>query len=31
VIQQEFKAGRDMINQVLYISLDGTKKLEALP
>ena len=30
-IQQEITAGRDMINRVLYISLDGTKKLETLP
>lgn len=30
-IQQELVAGRDMINRVLYISIDGTKKLEALP
>ena len=30
-IQQEIKAGRDMINRVLYISIDGTKKLESLP
>ncbi len=30
-IQQEIAAGRDMINRVLYISVDGTKKLETLP
>ena len=30
-IQQELAAGRDMINQVLYISIDGIQKLEALP
>lgn len=30
-IQQETAAGRDMINRVLYISVDGTKKLETLP
>lgn len=30
-IQQEIAAGRDMINRVLYISIDGTKKLETLP
>ena len=30
-IQQELAADRDMINKVLYISIDGTKKLEALP
>jgi predicted nuclease of predicted toxin-antitoxin system len=27
-IQREFAAGRDMINQALYISIDGTKKLK---
>lgn len=30
-IQQEIAAGRDMINRVLYISIDGTKQLETLP
>ena len=30
-IQQEIANGKDMINQVLYISLDGTKKLKTLP
>ena len=30
-IQQEIAAGRDMINRVLYISLDGTKELKTLP
>ena len=30
-IQQEIAAGRDMVNQVLYISIDGSKKLETLP
>jgi len=28
---QEIALGRDMINRVLYISIDGTKNLEALP
>ncbi|NEP10437.1 MAG: hypothetical protein F6K14_09505 [Symploca sp. SIO2C1] len=31
LIQQEITAARDMINRVLYISIDGTKKLETLP
>ena len=30
-IQHEIEAGRDMINRVLYISINGTKKLETLP
>lgn len=30
-IQLEIEAGRDMINRVLYVSIDGTKKLESLP
>ena len=30
-IQQEIAAGRDMVNQVLYISIDGSKKLKTLP
>ncbi|MGL6343797.1 MAG: DUF5615 family PIN-like protein [Waterburya sp.] len=30
-IQQEHEAGRDMINRVLYISINGTKQLETLP
>ena len=30
-IQHEIEAGRDMINRVLYISIDGTKQLETLP
>jgi predicted nuclease of predicted toxin-antitoxin system len=30
-IQQEFEAGKDMINRVLYISIDGTKKLAIFP
>lgn len=30
-IQQELEAGRDMINRVLYISINGTKQLETLP
>lgn len=30
-IQLEFEAGRDMINRVLYISINGTKKLKTLP
>ncbi len=30
-IQQEIANGKDMINQVLYISLDGTKELKTLP
>ncbi|NES21148.1 MAG: hypothetical protein F6K41_20015 [Symploca sp. SIO3E6] len=30
-LQQEIAAGRDMINRVLYVSIDGTKKLETLP
>ncbi|NEQ65822.1 MAG: hypothetical protein F6K21_10030 [Symploca sp. SIO2D2] len=30
-IQQEITAGRDMINRVLYISIDGTKNLENSP
>lgn len=30
-IQQEQEAGRDMINRVLYISINGTKQLETLP
>ena len=30
-IQQEIAVGRDMVNQVLYISIDGSKKLETLP
>lgn len=30
-IQQEITSGRDMINQVLYISINGSKKLENLP
>ena len=29
-IEAEFKDGRDMINRVLYISIDGTKKFENL-
>ena len=31
LILQEIALGRDMINRVLYISIDGTNKLEALP
>ena len=31
LIQQEIENGRDMINRVLYISLDGTKELKTLP
>ena len=31
LIQQEIASGRDMINRVLYISLDGTKELKTLP
>lgn len=30
-IQHEIKAGRDMINRVLYISINGKKQLETLP
>ncbi len=30
-IQQELKVGRDMINRVLYISIDGTKQFLTLP
>lgn len=30
-IQQELKVGRDMINRVLYISIDGTKQFLNLP
>ena len=29
-IEEELKDGRDMINRVLYISIDGTKKFENL-
>ena len=31
IIQQELELGRDMINRVLYISIDGTKLLKDLP
>ena len=30
-IQKEIEAGKDMINKVLYVSIDGTKRLETLP
>jgi predicted nuclease of predicted toxin-antitoxin system len=30
-IQTELEAGRDMVNRVLYIAVDGTKKFETLP
>jgi predicted nuclease of predicted toxin-antitoxin system len=30
-IRSEISAGRDMINRVLYISIDGTKLFENLP
>lgn len=30
-IQQELDAERDMINRVLYISIDGTKLIETMP
>ncbi len=30
-IQQELEASRDMINRVLYISINGTKQLETFP
>ncbi len=30
-LQQEIAGGRDMINRVLYVSIDGTKKLTTLP
>ena len=30
-IQQEIKLGRDMINRVLYISINGTKRIETMP
>ena len=30
-VQQEVKAGRDMINRVLYISINGTKRIETMP
>jgi predicted nuclease of predicted toxin-antitoxin system len=30
-IKVEVSAGRDMINRVLYISIDGTKQFENLP
>ncbi|MDJ0572513.1 MAG: DUF5615 family PIN-like protein [Pleurocapsa sp. MO_192.B19] len=31
IIQQELDAGKDMINRVLYISIDGTKRIETMP
>lgn len=31
IIQKEISAGRDMINRVLYISINGTKELKTLP
>ena len=30
-IQHELEEGRDMINRVLYISIDGTKQIKNLP
>ncbi len=30
-IYTELEAGRDMVNRVLYISVDGTKQFETLP
>jgi predicted nuclease of predicted toxin-antitoxin system len=30
-IQAELEAGNDLVNRVLYISIDGTKKFETLP
>ena len=30
-IQKELEVGKDMINRVLYVSIDGTKYLETLP
>ena len=30
-IQKELEVGKDMINRVLYVSIDGTKRLETLP
>ncbi|MEM8720679.1 MAG: hypothetical protein AAGE84_15510 [Cyanobacteria bacterium P01_G01_bin.39] len=31
IIQQELELGQDMINRVLYISIDGTKLLRNIP
>jgi predicted nuclease of predicted toxin-antitoxin system len=30
-IQIELEAGRDLVNRVLYLAVDGTKKFETLP